>query len=82
VSPESLGVHPGLQRRYRFFRSLLAANNFILEELTGLERLVHESRSFTLEEVTDRVRRLMARCCAPRHRHGRRVRETRPGRGR
>ncbi len=62
MSPES--PHPGLQRRYRFFRSLLAANNFILEELTGLERLVHESRSFTLEEVTDRVRRLMARCCA------------------
>lgn len=54
----------GLQRRHRFFRSLLAANNRILEELTGLERLVHEGRSFTLEEACERVLRLVTRCCS------------------
>ena len=50
---------PGLQRRYRFFRSLLGANNRILEEMTGLERLIHEGRSFTLEEASGRVRSLV-----------------------
>lgn len=55
---------PGLQRRYRFFKSLLAANNLILEELTALERLMYEGRSFTQDDVTGRVRRLVERSCA------------------
>ncbi len=59
-----LAAHPALQRRYRFFKSLLAANNVILEELTALERLMHEGRSFTKEDATARVRRLVERCCA------------------
>ena len=64
MSAPGLDAHPGLQRRYRFFRSLLTANNVILEELTVLERLIYEGRSFTLEDVTGRVRRLVSLCCA------------------
>jgi len=56
--------HAELLRRYRFFKSLLAANNFVLEELTALERLIYEARSFTLEEVAGRTGSLLARACA------------------
>jgi pyruvate,water dikinase len=61
VNAAGLAAHPALQRRYRFFKSLLAANNVILEELTALERLMHEGRSFTKEDATARVRRLVDR---------------------
>lgn len=53
-----------LRRRYRFFKSLLASNNFILEELAALERMTHEGRSFTLDQVTDRVHGLLTRGCS------------------
>jgi pyruvate,water dikinase len=64
VTPAARDSRTGLQRRHRFFRSLLAANNLILEELTGLERLIHEGRSFTLDEASGRVRGLVTRCCS------------------
>ena len=32
--------------------------------MTSLERLIHEGRSFTLEEASGRVRGLVARCCS------------------
>lgn len=53
-----------LQRRFFYFKSLLAANNTILEELAGLERMIYEGRSFTLEYAEHSIRRLLERCCS------------------
>jgi len=45
------GDETALERKYRFFKSLLAGNNQALELMTDLERLVYENRSFTLDEA-------------------------------
>jgi len=61
LGPES---HPDLKRKYGFFKCLLANNNFILEQMADLERMMYEGRSFTLEEVTERIQALITRGCA------------------
>jgi pyruvate,water dikinase len=56
--------HPNLKRKFSFFKSLLANNNFILEQMADLERMVYEGQTFTLEAVTERVQGLLTRGCA------------------
>lgn len=58
------GAHPGMKRKYRFFKSLLASNNRILEEMAGLERLMYEGRSFTQEDAVLRVQALVGLGCS------------------
>lgn len=58
------GAHPGMKRKYRFFKSLLASNNRILEEMAGLERLMYEGRSFTQEDAVLRVQALVELGCS------------------
>lgn len=50
--------------KYRFFKRLLSANNFVLEEMTALERMIYDSRSFTQDEVSRRIHNLIAACCS------------------
>jgi pyruvate,water dikinase len=57
-------AHPGMKRKYRFFKSLLASNNRILEEMAGLERLMYEGRSFTQEDAVLRVQALVELGCS------------------
>ena len=57
-------AHPKMKRKYRFFKSLLASNNHILEEMAGLERMVYEGRSFTQEDAVLRVQTLVGHGCS------------------
>lgn len=57
-------AHLDLRRTYQFFKSLLANNNIVLEEMTTLERMLYEGRSFSLEEVLSLTRILVDRSCA------------------
>lgn len=52
VTRRMAGDETALERKYRSFKSLLAGNNQALELMTDLERLVHENKSFTLDEAT------------------------------
>lgn len=57
-------AHPEMKRKYRFFKSLLASNNHILEEMAWLERMVYEGRSFTREETLLHTRGLLEHGCS------------------
>ncbi|PKN40299.1 MAG: pyruvate, phosphate dikinase [Deltaproteobacteria bacterium HGW-Deltaproteobacteria-18] len=57
-------AHPEMKRKYRFFKSLLASNNHILEEMAGLERMIYEGRSFTQEDALLHMRGLLEHGCS------------------
>jgi pyruvate,water dikinase len=57
-------TQPDPVMKYRFFKRLLASNNAILEEMSLLERMIYEGRSFTQEEALHRVQSLIDHGCS------------------
>lgn len=57
-------TQPDPLMKYRFFKRLLASNNAILEEMSLLERMIYEGRSFTQEEALHRVQSLIDHGCS------------------
>lgn len=57
-------AHLELERKYHFFKSLLQGNNLVLEQMTAMERMIYEGRSFTQEEVVTLTETMVAHCRA------------------
>ena len=53
-----------LGKKYLFFKSLLARNNLVLDQMTFLERTIYEGGSFTQEEALHLARTMVEHCCA------------------
>lgn len=53
-----------LSKKYLFFKSLLARNNLVLDQMTFLERTIYEGGSFTQEEALHLARTMVEHCCA------------------
>jgi len=51
-----------LEQKYRFFKNLLSRNNIVLEQMTSLERMIHEGGSFTQEEAVTLVEAMVEHC--------------------
>lgn len=60
----ALNSHPLVLRKYKYFKSLLANNNSLLEEMTALEHMIYEGRSFTSEDAIVLASNLLRRGCA------------------
>ena len=56
-APQKLG------KKYHFFKSLLSRNNLVLDQMTFLERTIHEGRPFTQEEAVQLTQSLVRNCC-------------------
>jgi len=54
---------PKLGKKYIFFKSLLSRNNLVLDQMTFLERTVHEGRPFTQEEAIQLAQSMVGNCC-------------------
>lgn len=54
---------PKLGKKYIFFKSLLSGNNLVLDQMTLLERTVHEGRPFTQEEAVQLAQSMVGNCC-------------------
>ena len=57
-------AHLELERKYHVFKSLLARNNLVLEQMTSMERMIYEGRSFTQEEAVNLTETMVTHCRA------------------